>query len=73
MTVKLNIFKDTKEMVNKDSETIKNNWDKKWGIYPNIGIGEPSTDGIIDKLKYLNYSACNAKYLHISFLTSSFI
>ena len=30
------------------SETIKNNWDKKWGIYPNIGIGEPSPDGIIE-------------------------
>jgi len=30
------------------SETIKNNWDKNWGIYPNIGIGEPSPNGIIE-------------------------
>ena len=23
------------------------NWSKKWGVYPNIGVGEPSPDGII--------------------------
>ena len=42
---------------------IKKNWSKKWGLYPNIGIGEPSPDGIILKhhsdkefLKLLNQS-----------------
>ena len=30
-------------------KTIKKNWGKKWGLYPNIGIGEPSPDGIILK------------------------
>ena len=25
-------------------------WDKKWGIYPNFGIGEPSSDGNIKQL-----------------------
>ena len=29
------------------SEIISGNWSKKWGIYPNIGIGEPSPNGII--------------------------
>ena len=29
---------------------IKKNWSKQWGLYPNIGIGEPSSDGVI-----LNY------------------
>mgnify|MGYP001320857745 CR=1 FL=1 len=22
-------------------------WDGKWGIYPNVGLGEPASDGII--------------------------
>ena len=26
---------------------IKENWKRKWGLYPNLGIGEPSTDGVI--------------------------
>ena len=33
-------------------------WNKKWGIYPNLGIGEPSPDGIITQTQpdqlYLN-------------------
>ena len=31
----------------KGAEIVKNNWNKKWGVYPNIGIGDPSPDGII--------------------------
>jgi len=27
---------------------LSNNWDKRWGIYPNLGIGEPNPDGIIN-------------------------
>ena len=26
---------------------ISENWSKKWGIYPNLGLGNPSPDGII--------------------------
>ena len=26
---------------------IKKNWPLEWGIYPNLGIGEPSADGMI--------------------------
>tara|TARA_Y100000590_G_scaffold85739_1_gene95987 strand:+ start:2196 stop:3053 length:858 start_codon:yes stop_codon:yes gene_type:complete len=29
---------------------ISENWSKKWGIYPNLGIGEPSPDGNINKI-----------------------
>ena len=29
------------------SEIISANWSKKWGVYPNVGIGEPSPNGII--------------------------
>ena len=29
------------------SEIISGNWSKKWGVYPNIGIGEPSPNGVI--------------------------
>jgi len=33
-------------------------WDSNWGIYPNLGIGEPATDGIISSYytdeKFLN-------------------
>ena len=32
----------------KGAEIIKDNWFKKWGVYPNVGIGEPSPDGIIE-------------------------
>ena len=28
-------------------ETISDNWNKRWGIYPNLGIGEPSPTGDI--------------------------
>ena len=28
---------------------LANNWSGKWGIYPNLGIGEPSPDGRISK------------------------
>jgi len=31
-------------------KVIANNWRKKWGIYPNLGIGEPSADGNIQKI-----------------------
>ena len=31
----------------KAAKIVKNNWLKKWGVYPNIGLGEPSPDGII--------------------------
>ena len=31
-------------------DTISNNWNKKWGIYPNLGIGDPSPDGIIQSI-----------------------
>ena len=34
----------------KGVKTIKKNWSKQWGLYPNIGIGEPSPNGVI-----LNY------------------
>lgn len=27
---------------------IKKNWPLEWGLYPNLGIGEPSLDGIIN-------------------------
>ena len=26
---------------------ISQNWNKEWGIYPNIGLGKPSPDGVI--------------------------
>ena len=28
-------------------KTLSEHWNKRWGIYPNLGIGEPSPDGII--------------------------
>ena len=28
-------------------KTLSEHWNKRWGIYPNIGIGEPNPDGII--------------------------
>ena len=31
-------------------KTINNHWNKRWGIYPNLGIGEPNPDGIIDNI-----------------------
>ena len=31
-------------------DILISHWDKKWGIYPNLGIGEPSPDGIISNI-----------------------
>ena len=36
-------------------DNLVDNWPRKWGVYPNIGIGEPSNDGKIphyEKMKY---------------------
>ena len=39
-------------------DNIVDNWSDGWGIYPNLGIGEPSPDGYITKYepmeKYLS-------------------
>jgi len=39
-------------------DNIVDNWSDSWGIYPNVGIGEPSTDGCITEYesmeKYLS-------------------
>ena len=35
------------------------NWNKEWGIYPNLGIGEPSPDGII------NHIYSNEEFLNV--------
>jgi len=29
------------------ADILANNWSKQWGIYPNLGVGEPSPDGVI--------------------------
>ena len=29
---------------------VAENWQKAWGIYPNLGVGEPSPDGIINQI-----------------------
>ena len=29
---------------------VSENWNGEWGIYPNLGIGEPSPDGIIESV-----------------------
>ena len=29
---------------------ISKTWNKRWGIYPNLGLGEPSPDGIIKEI-----------------------
>ena len=31
-------------------EIIDNNWNKEWGIYPNLGHGEPTPDGNINSI-----------------------
>ena len=36
----------TKDAMNIVSE----NWGREWGIYPNLGIGEPSPDGVIEHI-----------------------
>ena len=40
---------------------LKNHWNKNWGVYPNLGTGEPAPDGIIKEyyserefLKFVN-------------------
>jgi len=33
---------------------LANNWSGKWGIYPNLGIGEPSPDGNITKYESMD-------------------
>ncbi len=43
-----NPLKRTKNAV----DNIVDNWHGKWGIYPNLGLGEPSPDGHIE-----NYSS----------------
>ena len=35
---------------NDASSIISKNWNKRWGIYPNLGVGEPSPDGNIKEL-----------------------
>ena len=35
------------ERTNNALAIISSNWEKRWGIYPNFGIGEPSSDGNI--------------------------
>ena len=32
------------------SKLIKENWNKNWGVYPNLGLGAPPSDGIINVL-----------------------
>ena len=36
-------------------ENLNQYWDKEWGIYPNLGLGEPAPDGVI-----YNYSDMNS-------------
>ena len=36
-------------------ENIVDNWEGKWGVYPNLGIGEPSSDGKIFDYEKINY------------------
>ena len=31
-------------------DIVAKNWQRNWGIYPNLGIGEPSPDGIINRI-----------------------
>ena len=38
---------------------FKKKWPLKWGLYPNLGVGEPSPDGIIT-----NYST-NKDFLNL--------
>ena len=36
-------------------ENLVDNFSGKWGVYPNLGIGEPSSDGNIQHYEGLNY------------------
>ena len=38
------------ERIEKALEIVSKNWNKEWGIYPNLGVGEPNPDGIIDTI-----------------------
>ena len=38
------------EKTNLALETIQKCWNREWGIYPNLGLDEPSPDGIIDNI-----------------------
>ena len=38
------------DRTNKAMKIVSENWKKEWGIYPNLGIGEPSPDGIINNI-----------------------
>ena len=37
-------------------KTLINHWNRRWGIYPNFGIGEPNPDGIIHNIGLHNNS-----------------
>ena len=43
------------EKTNLALKTLNRYWNKEWGIYPNIGLGEPAPDGVI-----YNYSDMNS-------------
>ena len=36
-------------------DNIVDNWNGKWGVYPNLGLGEPSPDGNILHFEEINY------------------
>ena len=36
-------------------KNVVDNWRGKWGVYPNLGIGEPSSDGRIFHYEKMNY------------------
>jgi len=38
------------DKTSKAMEIVSENWKGEWGIYPNLGIGEPSPDGIISDI-----------------------
>ncbi len=38
------------DRTSKAMEIVSKNWKREWGIYPNLGIGEPSPDGIISDI-----------------------
>jgi len=37
-------------ITNNALHTISKNWNNKWGIYPNLGIGDPDPNGIINSI-----------------------
>ena len=48
------------EKTNLALENLSQYWDKDWGIYPNLGLGEPAPDGVISR-----YSDMES-FIHIS-------